>query len=70
MVFIMRTRNPTILDFFLGLLILWLVLFILFCIVYVVEIIDNYQRKLRREREALEDMLQVVTDPVNDSDYV
>ena len=66
----MRTRNPTILDFFLGLLILWLVLFILFCIVYVVEIIDNYQRKLRRERDALEEMLEVVTDPVNDSVYV
>ena len=70
MVFIMRTRNPTILDFFLGLLILWLVLFILFCIVYVVEIIDNYQRKLRREREALEGMMVVVTDPVIDSDYM
>ena len=66
----MRTRNPTILDFCLGLLILWLVLFKSFCIVYVVEIIDNYQRKLRREREALEEMLQVVTDPVNDSVYV
>ena len=66
----MRTRNPTILDFCLGLLILWLVLFILFCIVYVVEIIDNYQRKLRREREALEEMLQVVTNPVNHSVYV
>ena len=65
----MRTRNPTILDFCLGLLILWLVLFNLFCIVYVVEIIDNYQRKLRREREALEGMMVVVTDPVIESDY-
>ena len=66
----MRTRNPTILDFCLGLLILWLVIFILLCIAYVVELIDNYQRRLRREREALEEMMVVVTDPVNDSDFV
>ena len=49
---------------------MWLVLFILFCIVYVVELIDNYQRRLRREREALEEMMVVVTDPVNDSEFV
>ena len=66
----MRTRNPTILDFCLGLLILWSVVFILLCIAYVVELIDNYQRRLRRERESLEEMMVVVADPVNDSDFV
>ena len=54
--------NPTILDFCFGLLILWSVVFILLCIGYVVELIDNYQRRLRRQRESLEEMMVVVTD--------
>ena len=58
----MGTSNPTILDFCLGLLILSSVVFILLCIAYVVELIDNYQRRLRRERESLEEMMVVVTD--------
>ena len=58
------TRVPTILDFFAGILIFWLVLLILCWVGYLVEIIDNRQRKLRRQREALEDMMVVISDPV------
>ena len=58
------TRVPTILEIFLGLLICWLVLLILCWVGYLVEIIDNRQRKLRRQREALEDMMVVISDPV------
>ena len=54
------TRVSTILDF----LIFWLVLLILCLVGYLVEIIDNRQRKLRRQREALEDMMVVISDPV------
>ena len=58
------TRVPTILDFFAGILIFWLVLLILCWVGYLVEIIDNRQRKLRRQRQALEDMMVVISDPV------
>ena len=58
------TRVSTILDFFAGILIFWLVLLILCLVGYLVEIIDNRQRKLRRQREALEDMMVVISDPV------
>ena len=58
------TRVSTILDFFAGILIFWLVLLILCWVGYLVEIIDNRQRKLRRQREALENMMVVIRDPV------
>ena len=58
------TRINTILGFFAGILIFWLVLLILCLVGYLVEIIDNRQRKLRRQREALEDMMVVISDPV------
>ena len=58
------TRVSTILDFFAGILIFWLVLLILCWVGYLVEIIDNRQRKLRRQRQALEDMMVVISDPV------
>ena len=58
------TRVYTILDFFAGILIFWLVLLILCWVGYLVELIDNRQRKLRRQREALEDMMVVISDPV------
>ena len=58
------TKIYTILDFFAGILIFWLVLLILCLVCYLVEIIDNRQRKLRRQREALEDMMVVISDPV------
>ena len=58
------TKIYTILDFFAGILIFWLVLLILCLVGYLVEIIDNRQRKLRRQREALEDMMVVISDPV------
>ena len=58
------TRVSTILDFFAGILIFRLVLLILCLVGYLVEIIDNRQRKLRRQREALEDMMVVISDPV------
>ena len=64
------TKVPTILDFFLGLLIFWLVLLVLCWVGYLVEIIDNRQRKLRRQRQALEDMLVVISDPVEAESYV
>ena len=62
------TRVPTILDFFAGILIFWLVLLILCWVGYLVEIIDNRQRKLRRQREALEDMMVVISDPAVESE--
>ena len=58
------TRVPTILDLFAGILIFWLILLILCWFGYLVEIIDNRQRKLRRQREALENMMVVIPDPV------
>ena len=58
------TKIYTILDFLAGILIFWLVLLILCLVGYLVEIIDNRQRKLRRQREALEDMMVVISDPV------
>ena len=64
------TRVPTILDFFAGLLIFWLVLLILCWVGYLVEIIDNRQRKLRRQRQALEDMMVVISDPAESESYV
>ena len=54
----------TILDFFAGILIFWLVLLFLCFAGYLVEIIDNRQRKRRRQREALEAMMVVISDPV------
>ena len=64
------TRVPTILDFFAGILIFWLVLLILCWVGYLVEIIDNRQRKLRRQRQALEDMMVVISDPAESESYV
>ena len=64
------TRVPTILEIFLGLLICWLVLLILCWVGYLVEIIDNRQRKLRRQRQALEDMMVVISDPAESESYV
>ena len=58
------TRVPTILDLFAGILIFWLILLILCWVGYLVEIIDNRQRKLRRQRETLENMMVVIRDPV------
>ena len=64
------TRIYTILDFFAGILIFWLVLLILCWVGYLVEIIDNRQRKLRRQRQALEDMMVVISDPAESESYV
>ena len=64
------TRVPTILDFFAGILIFWFVLLILCWVGYLVEIIDNRQRKLRRQRQALEDMMVVISDPAESESYV
>ena len=58
------TKIYTILDFFARILIFWVVLLFLCLVSYLVEIIDNRQRKLRRQREALEDMMVVISDPV------
>ena len=58
------TKIYTILDFFAGILIFWLVLLFLCFAGYLVEIIDNRQRKRRRQREALEAMMVVISDPV------
>ena len=63
-------KVPTILEWFLGLLIFWLVLLVLCWVGYLVEIIDNRQRKALRQRQALEDMLVAISDPVEAESYV
>ena len=62
------TKIYTLLDFFAGILIFWLVLLFLCFAGYLVEIIDNRQRKRRRQREALEAMMVVVGDPVDEAE--
>ena len=49
-----------------GLLILWLVLVLLCFLGFIVEVIDNHQRKLRRQKEMEEEMLVVISDPLTD----
>ena len=49
-----------------GLLILWLVLVLLCFLGFIVEVIDNHQRKLRRQTEIEEEMLVVISDPLTD----
>ena len=49
-----------------GLLILWLVLVLLCFLGFIVEVIDNHQRKLRRQKEIEEEMLVVISDPLTD----
>ena len=56
-------KIPTILEFFLGLLIFWLILLVLCWVGYLVEIIDNRQRKALRQLRAAEDMLVTISDP-------
>ena len=49
-----------------GLLILWLVLVLLCFLGFIVEVIDNHQRKLRLQKEIEEEMLVVISDPLTD----
>ena len=49
-----------------GLLILWLILVLLCFLGFIVEVIDNHQRKLRRQKEIEEEMLVVISDPLTD----
>ena len=49
-----------------GLLILWLRLILLCFLGVIVEVIDNHQRKLRRQKEIEEEMLVVISDPLTD----
>ena len=63
-------KVPTILEFFLGLLIFWLILLVLCWVGYLVEIIDNRQRKALRQRRAIEDMLVAISDPAPAEVYV
>ena len=53
-------------DLMLGLLILWIVLVLVCILGFIVEIIDNHQRKLRRQREMEEEMLVIISDPLTD----
>ena len=53
-------------DLMLGLLILWIVLVLVCILGFIVELIDNYQRKLRRQREIEEEMLVIISDPLID----
>ena len=53
-------------DLMLGLLILWIVLVLVCILGFIVELIDNYQRKLRRQREIEEEMLVIISDPLTD----
>ena len=53
-------------DLMLGLLILWIVLVLVCILGFIVEIIDNHQRKLRRQREIEEEMLVIISDPLTD----
>ena len=53
-------------DLMLGLLILWIVLVLVCILGFIVELIDNHQRKLRRQREIEEEMLVIISDPLID----
>ena len=57
-------------EIFLGLLIFWLILLIVCWVGYLVEIIDNRQRKAVRQLRAAEDMLVVISDPAPAEVYV
>ena len=63
-------KIPSILEIFLGLLIFWLILLIVCWVGYLVEIIDNRQRKAVRQLRAAEDMLVVISDPAPAEVYV
>jgi hypothetical protein len=53
-----------------GLLIFWLFLLIVCWVGYLVEIIDNRQRKALRRLRAAEDMLVTISDPAPAEAYV
>ena len=63
-------KIPSILEFFVGLLIFWLFLLIVCWVGYLVEIIDNRQRKALRQLRAAEDMLVTISDPAPAEVYV
>ena len=63
-------KIPSILEIFLGLLIFWLILLIVCWVGYLVEIIDNRQRKALRRLRAAEDMLVTISDPAPAEVYV
>ena len=63
-------KIPSILEIFVGLLIFWLILLIVCWVGYLVEIIDNRQRKAVRQLRAAEDMLVVISDPAPAEVYV
>ena len=63
-------KIPSILEIFVGLLIFWLILLIVCWVGYLVEIIDNRQRKAVRRLRAAEDMLVVISDPAPAEVYV
>ena len=63
-------KIPSILEIFLGLLIFWLILLIVCWVGYLVEIIDNRQRKAVRRLRAAEDMLVTISDPAPAEVYV
>ena len=57
-------------EIFVGLLIFWLILLIVCWVGYLVEIIDNRQRKALRRLRAAEDMLVTISDPAPAEVYV
>ena len=63
-------KIPSILEIFVGLLIFWLFLLIVCWVGYLVEIIDNRQRKALRRLRAAEDMLVTISDPAPAEAYV
>ena len=63
-------KIPSILEIFVGLLIFWLILLIVCWVGYLVEIIDNRQRKALRRLRAAEDMLVTISDPAPAEVYV
>ena len=63
-------KIPSILEIFMGLLIFWLILLIVCWVGYLVEIIDNRQRKAVRRLRAAEDMLVTISDPAPAEVYV
>ena len=63
-------KIPSILEIFVGLLIFWLFLLIVCWVGYLVEIIDNRQRKALRRLRAAEDMLVTISDPAPAEVYV
>ena len=57
-------------EIFVGLLIFWLFLLIVCWVGYLVEIIDNRQRKAVRRLRAAEEMLEIISDPAPAEVYV